>query len=62
MGPPAEPTQDTPEQRMTMLEQLVYALHSRVARAEETNTHLTSKNQFLTGMLVKSFQVCLGLC
>ena len=53
---PAEPMPDPVETRLSMLEHNFYDMHTRLARAEETNAYLSSKCQILGDGLLRCHQ------
>lgn len=56
-GTPAEPLPDVGDVRLANLERILYDLHARLMRTEESNTALSSKCQSLNDSLAKCHQV-----
>ena len=56
-GTPAEPIQETPEQRMMHMERTIYHLSQKLARTDESVSMLSSKCQTLAEGLVRCHQV-----
>lgn len=54
---PHEQNMNTTEARLSMLEQSLYDLHTRLSMSEESNAFMNAKCQDLTERLVISYQV-----
>lgn len=60
-GTPAEPIQDTMEQRMVHMEHVVYRMNQRLARTDDSIAMLSLKCQALTESLIRCYQVKAGI-